>query len=121
MKEIKVYYSVQTLLDLGKSVSQIARELEIDRKTARKIIGKVKSGEIEPPFIQRKSTLDDHKEFLLDSLQNRLSVKLMHQKLLEEKSVLLSYFRRKKVCSQTKRSKLPLYASNYSARDRKSK
>lgn len=107
MKEIKVYYSVQTLLGLGKSISQIARELEIDRKTARKIIGKVKSGEIEPPFIQRKSALDDHKEFLLESIQNKLSARLMHQKLLEEKSVLLSYSAVKKYVAKLRGPDFP--------------
>ncbi len=36
-----MYYSVKTLLSLGKNVSQIARELKIDRKTVRKIKKKV--------------------------------------------------------------------------------
>jgi len=52
-----MYYTVQTLMGLGKNVSQIARELKIDRKTARKIINKVKSGNIEPPLIERKSII----------------------------------------------------------------
>ncbi len=39
-----MYYSVKALLNLGKNVSQIARELKIDRKTVRKIKKKVEKG-----------------------------------------------------------------------------
>jgi len=64
-----MYYTVQTLMSLGKNVSQIARELKMDRKTARKIINKVKSGNIEPPFIERKSIIDVQ-QILRASLKN---------------------------------------------------
>ena len=37
MKGIEMYYTVKTLLDQGWSISGIARELRIDRKTVRKI------------------------------------------------------------------------------------
>jgi len=70
------------MLDLGKSISHIARELKIDRKTVRKIKDKVQSGEIEPPVIERKSILDDYKDFLLQGFQDNLSTRIMHRKLV---------------------------------------
>jgi len=39
----------------------------------------------------KKSILDNHKDFLLDCLQNKLSAQLMYQKLFEEKGFLVSY------------------------------
>ncbi|AWB09464.1 hypothetical protein TDSAC_0074 [Thermodesulfobium acidiphilum] len=33
MKEICMYYSVKSMFDLGKNISQIARNLHLDRKT----------------------------------------------------------------------------------------
>ena len=39
-----MYYTVKTLLGQGKNISQIARQLGIDRKTVRKIRDKVKNG-----------------------------------------------------------------------------
>ena len=43
-----MYYTVKTLLGQGKNISQIARQLGIDRKTVRKIRDKVKVGEVKP-------------------------------------------------------------------------
>lgn len=67
-----MYYSVKTLLGLGKNVSQIARELKIDRKTVRKIKKKVERGEIETPTIKRKSILDSYKDEITEYLKNSL-------------------------------------------------
>ncbi len=65
-----MYYSVKTLLNLGKNVSQIARELKIDRKTVRKIKKKVERGEIETPTIKRRSILDPYKDEIMEYLKN---------------------------------------------------
>ena len=86
-----MYYSVKTLLSLGKNVSQIARELKIDRKTVRKIKKKVERGEIETPTIKRKSILDSYKDEITEYLKNGLSAVLIHQKLKEKYSLDVSY------------------------------
>ncbi len=46
-----MYYSVKTLLENGKSISEIARTFNIDRKTVRKIKKRITEGEITPPSI----------------------------------------------------------------------
>ena len=56
-----MYYTVKTLLGQGKNISQIAKQLGIDRKTVRKIRDKVKEGEVKPPKFSRKSVLDRYK------------------------------------------------------------
>ena len=86
-----MYYSVKTLLSLGKNVSQIARELKIDRKTVRKIKKKVERGEIETPTIKRKSILDPYKDEIMEYLKNGLSAVLIHQKLKEKHNLNVSY------------------------------
>ncbi|AEA33368.1 IS21 family transposase [Hippea maritima] len=86
-----MYYSVKALLSIGKNVSQIARELKIDRKTVRKIKKKVESGEIETPTIKRKSILDPYKDEIIEYLKSGLSAVLIHQKLKEKHSLNVSY------------------------------
>ncbi len=51
MKGVAMYYTVKTMLEHGKSISAIARDLGIDRKTVRKIRDRVKNGEIKTPII----------------------------------------------------------------------
>ncbi len=41
---VEMYYTVKTLLGQENNISQIARQLGIDRKTVRKIRDKVKEG-----------------------------------------------------------------------------
>jgi len=43
-----MYYTVKTLLGQGKNISQIAKQLGIERKTVRKIRDKVKDSEVCP-------------------------------------------------------------------------
>ncbi len=42
----KMYYTVKTLLGQGKNISQIARQLGIDRKTVKEMRDRVKDGKI---------------------------------------------------------------------------
>jgi len=46
MKGVAMYYTVKTMLDHGKSISSVARDLGIDRKTVRSIRDRIKNGEI---------------------------------------------------------------------------
>jgi len=86
-----MYYSVKALLGLGKNVSQIARELNIDRKTVRKIKKKLEKGEIETPTIKRKSILDLYKDEITDYMESVYYAVLIHQKLKEKHGLNVSY------------------------------
>jgi len=59
--EVQVYYIVKTLLEKGKSISAVARELGIDRKTMKKIRDKVKDG-VGVSKVKRKSILDPYRD-----------------------------------------------------------
>ena len=56
-----MYYTVKTLLEKGKSISAVARELGIDRKTVKRIRDKVKDG-VEVSKVKRKSILDPYRD-----------------------------------------------------------
>ena len=86
-----MYYSVKTLLADGKSISEIARTFNIDRKTVRKIKKSIEDGEITPPSIERKSILDNYKNDINDYLENEISSVLIHQKLTEKYNLTISY------------------------------
>jgi transposase len=86
-----MYYSVKALLDLGKHISHIARELGIDRKTVRKIKKKIEEGNIKTPTVRRKSILDTYKEEIVDYLKEGISAVLIHQKLKEKHGLNVSY------------------------------
>jgi hypothetical protein len=68
-----MYYSVKTLLENGKSISEIARTFDIDRKTVRKIKKSIAEGEITPPSIERKSILDNYKNDIKSYLEDELN------------------------------------------------
>ena len=91
MKGIEMYYTVQTLLKHGWSISRIARELEIDRKTVRKIKERIKDGHISVPEVKRRSKLDKYREEIKQYLQKEFSGVLIHRKLKEEFGVNISY------------------------------
>ena len=93
MKGVDMHYTVQTLWKLGKSKRQITRELGIDRKTVKKIIKIIESndGEIKPVKIERTSIMDQYKDYVLDLFNNGLNARLIFKRLVEEKSVELSY------------------------------
>ena len=91
MLGVEMYYSVKTLLSQGKNLSEISRELQIDRKTVRKIRDKLSSGKIEPPVFSRKSVLDVHKEEIIEYLSEGFSAVLIHERLCREKDLSVSY------------------------------
>ncbi|MGA1847669.1 IS21 family transposase [Deferribacter abyssi] len=91
MLGVEMYYTVQTLLKQGKNISQIARELGIDRKTVRKIRDKVEDGGVSPPKFSRESLLDPYREEILDYLSEGLSAVLIHQKLTQQYELSVSY------------------------------
>ena len=90
MLGVEMYYTVKTLLDRGKNISEISRELGIDRKTVRKIRDKVKEG-VFPPKFSRSSILEPYKEKITEYLSEGLSGVLIHQKLVSEAELSVSY------------------------------
>lgn len=99
-----MYYTVQTLLKQGKNISQISREVGIDRKTVRKIRDHVKDGEVKPPEFSRKSVLEAYKDDIVNYLSEGLSAVLIHDKLAEEQGLSLSYSSVKKYVRKLKNS-----------------
>jgi transposase-like protein len=87
-----MYYTVQTLLKQGKNISQISREVGIDRKTVRKIRDHVKDGEVKPPEFSRKSVLEAYKDDIVNYLSEGLSAVLIHDKLAEEQGGIATIF-----------------------------
>ncbi len=80
MKVIEMYYTVHTLVKHGWSISGIAIEFGIDKKTDRKIREKVKNGHIPAPRIKRKSKLDKYREVIREYLDKGFSDVLIHRK-----------------------------------------
>ena len=76
MKGVAMYYTVKTMLDHGKSISAIARDLGIDRKSVCKIRERIKNGGIRTPVMKRRSRLDNYKEEIIGYLENRFSAVL---------------------------------------------
>ncbi|KAA0257177.1 IS21 family transposase [Deferribacter autotrophicus] len=91
MLGVEMYYTVKTLLSQGKNISQIARELGIDRKTVRKIRDKVKDGKVETPKFSRVSVLEAYKEEIIEYLSEGLTAVLIHQKLISDHGLSVSY------------------------------
>lgn len=90
MLKMNYYYTIQTLLGRGKNISQIARELGIDRKTVRKIKNRFvdgtivdKNGNILIPKVNRKSKLDPYKEDIKEFLERGYTITIMQRKLNE--------------------------------------
>ncbi|WP_026939576.1 helix-turn-helix domain-containing protein [Hippea alviniae] len=52
-----MYYSVKALLGLGKNISQIARELNIDRKTVERLRKRWKKEKLRHPLSEGKASL----------------------------------------------------------------
>ena len=93
MKGIEMYYTIETLLEIKKSISGIARELGIDRKTVRKIKKKLEAnkGEIEVPTIERKSYCSPYKEQIKEWLEKGLSARLIHERLQNRYGAKMCY------------------------------
>lgn len=86
-----MYYAVKTLLETGKSISEVARELGIDRKTVRKIRDKVKEV-VKVPAIKRRSILDPYRDLIMEYLNEEgLTGVLIHKRLVEEYNLNVTY------------------------------
>ena len=76
------------MLEKGYSISRISRELNVDRKTIRKIKNKIEdgsiideNGNIQIPKIERKSQLDPYQEKIKELIHEGYSAILIHKTL----------------------------------------
>ena len=106
MKGIEMYYTIKTLLGCGKNISEISKDLGIDRKTVRKIRDRINKGEIIPPQIERASRLDLQKDLILKYLSQGLTIVLIHQKL-KERGIEISYSGTRKYINKLRGPNLP--------------
>lgn len=86
-----MYYTVQTLLKNGVSISQISRQTGSDPKTIRKIRDKIACRVITQPKINRHCILDDYKLYILELYQQGLNSQLIYQRIKSEKGIEVSY------------------------------
>jgi len=91
MKGVEMHYTVQTLLKHGVNISEIARQTGSDRKTVRALKKRIEAEGIKEPKIERKSILDEHKQYILELYQQGLNAYLIYQRIISEKGVKVSY------------------------------
>ncbi len=70
-----MFNSIVSMLKIGIPIRKIARDLKIDRNTVRSVQRRITGGVITPPVIQRKSSLDDYEEKMIELLNDNYSVK----------------------------------------------
>jgi transposase-like protein len=81
MKKVEMYYTVKTLLENGKNVSEIARICGIDRKTVRKIRNKIKEGHEPPLKVDRAHKLKDFNGLIESLVEQGFSAVLIKRRL----------------------------------------
>jgi len=86
-----MWYTVKTLLDRGKSLRSISRELGISRKTVTKIRDEISKGIIKPPEINKVGILDDYYDYIWELCEKQLTSVLIQRKLEQEKRLQVSY------------------------------
>ncbi len=100
-----MYYAVKVLIEQGKSIAGIAKELGIDRKTVRKIRDKVSGIGVKTPVMIKGSKLDPYKDEIIFYIERGLSAVLICEKLIAERGVDITYSGVKKYVRKLKGSK----------------
>ena len=88
---VDMFNSIVSMLKIGIPIRKIARDLKIDRNTVRSVHRRITGGVITPPVIQRKSSLDDYEEKMMELLNNNYSAKQIYLELSKSCSVKISY------------------------------
>lgn len=91
MYKIDMWYTVKTLIERGKSLRSISKELGISRKTITKIRDEIQDGIIKPPEINKGLILDDYHDYIFELVEKQLTSILIHRKLVEKKGLTVSY------------------------------
>ena len=91
MLEVHMQTTIKTLYEQGYNKSQIARMLNVDRKTVRKVIWSDESGYEEMPAKEYSSQFDPYKDYILAKIEKGLTIKRIHQDLVREHSITGTY------------------------------
>ena len=83
--------TIKTLYEQGYNKSQIARMLEIDRKTIRKIINSKQNEYTEIPRKEYQSQFDPYKDYILAKMEKGLTIKRIYQDLLRDYGITGTY------------------------------
>ena len=83
--------TIKTLYEQGYNKSQIARMLNVDRKTIRKVINSKEGGYTEVPGKEPSSQFDPYKEYILAKMEKGLSIKRIYQDLVREHEITGTY------------------------------
>jgi len=84
MKKVEMYYTVKTLLETGKNVSEIARICGIDRKTVRKIRNRIKEGHEPPLKVEKTHKLKEFDGLLESLVEQGFSAVLIKRRLKKD-------------------------------------
>lgn len=85
-----MYHTIKTLLNQGRSERWISRELGIHRKTVKRLSKEVKADEL-PKSYARASPLSGYEQVIQGYLDQELSYVLIHQRLLSDHGLSVSY------------------------------
>jgi len=91
MYGIEMKITVKTLLDKGFSQRAISRELGISRVTVKKYLKEINTTGILTPKIIKDKKLDKYKDLIEEWLHQGFTGILIQEKLLQEKSLKISY------------------------------
>ena len=104
----EMHTTIKTLFQKGYNKSEIARMLEIDRKTVRKVLKELdENGVVERK--KRKSILDPFKEFINIQVAKNLSAKRIFQDMKRDLGYEGSYDTVKRYVAQIKKSQPKAY------------
>jgi len=86
-----MWYTVKTLLERGRSLRSISKDLGINRKTVTKIRDEILRGNFGPRSIKRDKILDDYQELIQELLNKGYTSVLIHRHLIQNKGLVVSY------------------------------
>ena len=90
MLEVAMKVTIRTLYQKGYNKTQIARMLDVDRKTVRKVLREAEAKD-PPEKPVWPSMLDDHREFIETQMNKQISVVRIHEDLQKLFGVECSY------------------------------
>jgi len=85
-----MYHTIKVLIEQGRSIRSISRELHIDRKTVSRIYESIKAGKASPEAISRIKKLSTQAEKIIPYFEEGWSAVLIHQELRRQ-GVEVSY------------------------------
>lgn len=91
MYQVDMYYTIKTLLQQGKSLRAISKELGINRVTVTKIRNQLAAGQIAPAVQVRQKLLDAHEAIIKKLYEDGYTARLIYQKLSESYQAHISY------------------------------